>query len=272
MVTILPSDSFRGFSAAIDQPGQAIGDTVKFIGRVCWPGDANPTDAYVKVYRPSTCGVANEAIGYAVNTLRSVPQPRRGAVLVLSYAQASTIVDDATFIDSEEGTALCWATALELDAKPLRYMRTLPSFSEKQLLAFIKSSFTHRLSEVDHVTGNNDRNNGNILYLDDLNYLAIDQGNIGGGLNWHTLWPDAAATNELIRLAHRTLARSDLAAWQSAVILEHQRTALKWPEYIGKIQPALQGLLDEAQAATICEYMLGRASGNGLANSCGALL
>lgn len=237
-----------------------------------WPNDSQNTDAVIKLYEAHTCGTANEAIGYTANALRGINQPRRGAILLLGKEMLPDIGrDPAEFVDPASGLSACWATSYEQNAKPFHYMRRLSTFTDKQSKAFYKSRFCQLLAGVDHITGNNDRHEGNFLYIDDLKYQAIDQGAIGGGAFWHTLWPDNEARNELLLLVQQNLSASQIAAWYASAILEYQNSNSAWTAIAEEITGILTNLLTPEQIATIITYMTARAVGNRFAESCGNL-
>lgn len=272
MISVLTSDSFRGFSTNLSELGLGGAQPV-FIGRVLWPGEDQVSDFVIKLYESETCGIANEAIGYISNHLRGVEQPKRAAIILLSPAQLPGVdMSIDLFIDREIGLIPCWATSFEQNTKPFKFVRRLSTFSTKQAKAFYKSKFCKKLSSVDHVTGNNDRHEGNFLYIDDLKYLAIDQGCVGGGLRWHASWPDPSPKNQLIELAHNELQGSDLTAWVAEAILEHSTTQEKWPGINNQIKKSLIGLLDAEAADTIVEYMYDRAEGTTFTTGCNRLI
>ena len=275
MIPILASDSYRGFSANLGEAlaGAKTAAQPIFIGRVVWPGCHDPEDAVVKLYEPDSCGVANEAIGYVINTLRGVRQPGRGGVLLLSERELPALYANLRdFIDPDTGLAACWITSFEGASRPFRYLRRLSGFSRRQIDAFYGSSFCIRLTTVDHVTGNCDRHEGNFLYEDDLKYLAIDQGCVGGGKYWHTSWPDQNARNELSLLAQANLSGSRLAAWRAAAIMEYEKAQPGWSGIFAEISSVLPGLLSADHIGTILEYMKTRAAGTTFAASCERLI
>ncbi|NHZ33933.1 hypothetical protein [Massilia rubra] len=107
----MAADSYRGFSAHLGRllPGAEKAAQPIFIGRVLWPAGSEPEDVVVKLYEASSCGVANETIGYIVNALRGIRQPRRGGILLLSKRQLPDLNTDlADFIDTHSGLAACW--------------------------------------------------------------------------------------------------------------------------------------------------------------------
>ncbi|WP_290602352.1 hypothetical protein [Janthinobacterium sp.] len=275
MITVLTQDSYRGFSAPLTTAGGSVNVGVQpiFIGRVLWPGSSSPEDAVIKLYRSDTCGPANEVIGYAANAERAVNQPKKSAILLLSKRELPDLgIDLDDFLDSHTGLTACWATSLEQGTQPFKFVRRLSSFSSKKLTAFFKSRFCRILAAVDHVTGNNDRHDGNYLYLDDLQYLAIDQGCVGGGLRWHTTWPDRHARNELFHFAQSELSALDFAAWKAEAIMEHERSQHAWSLFLGKLRVALTGILESGEIDMIVEYMQERADGPKFAVSCGKLI
>ncbi|WP_202413621.1 hypothetical protein [Duganella sp. CY15W] len=275
MIPILAPDSYRGFSAPIggmldgaEKAAQPI-----FIGRVLWPDGTDSEDAVIKLYETNSCGVANETIGYIVNALRGVRQPKRGGILLLSKRELPNLERDLSdFIDPNSGLAACWITSFEQNAQPFRYIRKLSSFSRKQSDAFYKSTFCVRLATVDHVTGNNDRHEGNFLYEDDLKYLAIDQGCVGGSRYWHTSWPDQNPRNELALLAQNFLNGSQLAKWRADAIMEYEKAQSSWDSILIQISSLLPGLLGNDEIDTIMDYMRGRAAGPAFAASCERLI
>lgn len=271
MLTILSADAYRGFSAPYEISAQ--GAQPSFIGRILWPDSVEPEEAFIKLYQTSTCGTANEAIGYAANELRGVKQPRKGAILLLSQRELPELnIATADFVDAESGLTACWATTLEPEAKPFRFIRKLSSFSQKQAIAFYRSTFCHRLAVVDHVTGNNDRHEGNFLYLDDLDYLAIDQGCVGGGLYWHKMFPDNTAKNEIVALAQQNLVDSQLGEWRGRAMMEYQREHTRWSAFLVRLQVELFGLLADDEIESIVTYMEDRANGPNFAKSCERLI
>jgi hypothetical protein len=275
MITILASESYRGFSAHLGDllAGAKTAAQPIFIGRVVWPDCDEAEDVVVKLYETSSCGVANEAIGYVANALRGVRQPRKCGVLLLSERELPDVGKDLSdFIDSNTGLAACWITSFEASSRPFRYIRRLSSFSRKQSDAFYSSPFCIRLTTVDHVTGNNDRHDGNFLYEDDLKYLAIDQGCVGGGMYWHTSWPDRHARNELSLLAQENLNGSRLAAWRAAAIMEYEKAQPSWTGILTEISSMLRGLLVADDVDTIIGYMRERATGPTFATSCERLI
>lgn len=272
MVPVLANDSYRGLSAEILLGAENSAQPL-FIGRVLWPDGSAPEDVVVKLYEASSCGIANEAIGYVVNALLGVRQPRRAAILVLSKHQIPKLNRDlSTYVDPDSGLAVCWITSFEQNSKPFRYLRNLSSFSKKQSDAFYKSTFCLKLAAADHVTGNNDRHEGNFLYEDDLKYFAIDQGCVGGGMYWHTSWPDTNARNELAILAQQFLSGSQLAAWRASAIMEYEKAQGSWEGIFAQVSLALQDLLGADEICSIVEYMRGRASGPAFASSCERLI
>lgn len=275
MIPILTSDSYRGFSAHLGEflAGAKTAAQPIFIGRVIWPGSQEAEDVVIKLYETHSCGVANEAIGYVINALRGVRQPRRGGVLLLSERELPDLhKNPGEYIDPGTGLAACWISSFEGASRPFRYLRRLSSFSRKQIDAFYSSSFCIRLTTVDHVTGNCDRHEGNFLYEDDLKYLAIDQGCIGGGKHWNTSWPDPNARNELSLLAQANLNGSRLAAWRAAAIMEYEKAQSSWTGILAEVSSALPGLLSADDIDTIIEYMKARATGATFAASCERLI
>lgn len=272
MIPILSTDAFRGPSTLLLDMGGKTAQPV-FIGRVIWPGDSVPTDAVVKPYEAGTCGVANEAIGYIANSLLGIAQPERAAILLLTEDSIAGLgFPTEKFIDRDSGLCLSWVTTHEQGTKPFRYIRRTSTFSEKQLKAFYRSRFCRQLASVDHVTGNNDRNEGNFLYFDELHYLAIDQGCVGGGIYWHILSPDSNPKNEIRALAQSECSSSEWAIWVSETLTEHQRTQQTWAMVDSKIGEIVTDLLDADDLQTIVEYMDRRVSGSRLAESLGRLL
>lgn len=275
MITILASDSYKGFSAHLES-GKANaepGAQPIFIGRVIWPGSTTPTDAVIKLYQINTCGPANEVIGYAANSARAINQPKKSAILLLSKKELPNFgIDLDDFVDRRTGLAVCWITSFEQGATPFKFVRRLSTFSEKKAVAFFKSKFCRILAAVDHVTGNNDRHDGNFLYLDDLNYLAIDQGCVGGGLKWHATWPDKNPRNELFQSAQNALTALDMAGWKADAIMEHERSQSGWSVLLDGLRTGLQGLLEPDAIDMIVEYMADRADGSKFAICCGKLI
>lgn len=272
MIPILTSDSYRGFSTNLPSSG-LNGVQPVFVGRLIWPGESTAKDAVMKLYEVETCGVANEVIGFVANKMRGVPQPKQAAIVLLSpEILAGISAGLSKFVDKETGLIACWATTLEQNTKPFKFVRRLSTFSEKQIKAFYKSKFCRVLSSVDHVTGNNDRHEGNFLYIDDLNYLAIDQGCVGGGLYWHKTWPDSSPKNTLLESVRSELNKSDSAAWIGEAILDHVKTQEIWPAINEQLGSEIKSLLNDESAETIVEYMLERASGSTFTTSCGRLI
>jgi hypothetical protein len=281
MIPILTSDSYRGFSAFLtDGSGNANNNAQPvYVGRLVWPRNPDSEeaeeaeDALIKLYEADSCGTANEAIGYIANELRGIDQPKKGAILLLPPEALPPFNRNLEpYIDTESGMAVCWATTFQQDAKPFKFVRRIASFSEKQAHAFYQSRFCQALTGVDHVTGNNDRHEGNFLYLDDLKYLAIDQGNIGGGILWHKGFPDALARNELLALVQQNLNASQIAAWHSHAILEYHATEGIWARFVTEISKALTDLLTREQLDTIIDYMSSRLPSTKFAAQCGTLL
>ncbi|XYJ10297.1 hypothetical protein ACSUZJ_23470 [Telluria sp. B2] len=272
MIPVLTADSYRGFSVSLP-PSELNGAQPVFVGRLVWPGNSDSSDAVIKLYESNTCGVANEVIGFIANQARGVEQPSQAAIVLLSETNLAGIgVKLKPFVDKSTGLIACWATSLEQSAVPFKYVRQLSTFTAKQTKVFLQSKFCKILSSVDHVTGNNDRHEGNFLYVDDLKYLAIDQGCVGGGIHWHTTWPLASPRNELVELANRELPGSMIAAWASESIFEHNKTQGVWGSIEVLIRANLEGLLDHETAEIILNYMSGRAVANTFATSCGRLI
>lgn len=274
MIKILGADSYGGFSAWLEEsnPVAKKGAQPIYVGRLRWPNEAESTDAVIKLYETSTCGVANEVIGYVANALCGVSQPSKGAALLLPQdALPSMPSDISPYIDAETGIALCWATSLEQGGKPFKFMRKLSTFSEQQVQAFYKSKFCQTLTGVDHGTGNNDRHEGNFLYIDDFHYKAIDQGAIGGSPFWHTMWPDGMAKNELLTLVHKTLKPSQKAPWHSGALLTYEEIRSSWARISDTLPTTLRGLLEPEQVTTIIEYMARRVADHSFEERCGFL-
>lgn len=270
MMQILTVDSYSGFLAPL---GSAQGAQPIFIGRITWPGALEPEDAVIKLYQKDTCGIANEVIGFEANAARGVAQPKQGAVLMLprsALPDLNLTLDE--YVDAATGLCACWVTSFEQGAEPFKFIRRLSSFSQKQAEAFYKSKFCKLLVGVDHVTGNNDRHEGNFLYKDDLHYIAIDQGCVGGGLTWHSMWPDPRPNNELALLAQRNLAPSHVANWQAEAIIEYQTAQESWRQIISGIANSLLGLIEKEHIETITDYMSERANSHDFAKSCGRLV
>ncbi|NHZ33932.1 hypothetical protein [Massilia rubra] len=110
------------------------------------------------------------------------------------------------------------------------------------------------------------------MYEDDLKYLAIDQGCVGGGKYWHTSWPDPHPRNELAILAQSFLNGSQLAAWRAAALMEYGNAQSSWDAILAHVSAMLPGLLDADDIDTIVEYMRGRATGPAFATSCERLI
>jgi hypothetical protein len=272
MIPILTSDSYRSQSTTVfDLDGGAAQPV--FIGRIVWPGQTTASDAVIKLYQTKTCGIANEVIGYIANAIRGIAQPANAAVLLLPLdALKGIAVPPVDFVDTASGYVMCWATSLEQNTKPFKFIRRLSTFSDRQAKAFYKSKFCKRLSSIDHVTGNNDRHDGNFLYVDDLNYMAIDQGCVGGSLQWHLTWPDSNPKNEIIECTRNGLDKSDWASWVADALLEHMKTQNDWAEIEDKLLQNLAGLLDADLTETIVDYMRDRASGPTFTAKCGLLI
>ncbi len=180
-------------------------------------------------------------------------------------------IDVSPFIDPHTDLAMCWATSFEGNAKPFRFVRQLSTFDEKQLQAFYGSAFCKKLTGVDHVTGNSDRHEGNFMYIDDLKYLAIDQGSVGGGQFWHSMWPEKNSRNELLLLVHEHLKASQIATWQYEALVQFTHTAEIWAAVSMELTGALPGLLSKDEIATILKYMNERVIDTKFANQCGEL-
>lgn len=272
MIPVLTSDSYRGLSTNL--PDLASNGTQPiFVGRLIWPGNSEASDAFMKIYDPRTCGIANEVIGYIINEIRGIAQPKRAAIVLLDEPTLEgTEISTDNYIDEKTGLIACWATTLEQNTTPFKYIRRLSTFTEKQAKAFYQSRFCKELSSVDHVTGNNDRHEGNFLYIDELKYLAIDQGCVGGGMHWHLTWPDTNAKNELVELTHAELRGSSLVSWVADAILEHEKTQAMWSRVKDILRYNLTDLLDASSTETIVEYMDDRVAGPTFATSCRRLI
>lgn len=272
MLPILTSDSYRGFSNDMHALGSG-GAQPLFVGRLIWPGQKSASDVVIKIYQPETCGIANEVIGFIANKARRIAQPLNAGILLLEPRHLTGVHPlIEQFQDPMTGLVATWVTSLEQNTKPFSYIRRLSTFSPKQAKAFYRSLFCKALASVDHTTGNNDRHEGNFLYIDDLKYLAIDQGCVGGGLNWHVTWPDARARNQLLEITQGELAGSELSSWIAEAILEHERTQAIWAVLKEEIKSNLIGLLDDETSDTIVQYMDERVSGSTYTERCGKLI
>ncbi|SOY55777.1 hypothetical protein [Cupriavidus taiwanensis] len=275
MISVLQADAYCGFSAWISahDEGHREGAQPVFVGRILWPGCDEAEDAVIKLYPTDSCGVANEVVGFTANAIRGVPQPAKGAVILLPQAILPAFeIDLSPYVDKGTGLAVCWVATLVQSARPFRFLRRLASFEQNQLAAFFKSKFAHMLAGVDHITGNSDRSDANFLYLDDMKYVAIDQGSVGGGPYWHSSWPDDRATNQLHLMAEREMTASQLPAWYTSVLREGLATQELWHSVSDELRQNLVGLLDSDQIETIVEYMSARSSNGTLAQACGRLL
>lgn len=271
IIPVLSADSYRGTSSNLLDMGRSAQPV--FIGRVIWPGDPTPIEAIVKPYEIDTCGVANDAIGYIANAALGISQPRRAAILLLSEKQLAGLgIPSEKFFDARSGVCACWVTTYEQGANPFKYIRRASTFSERQLKAFYKSTFCRKLASVDHATGNNDRHEGNFLFIDDLHYLAIDQGCVAGGLLWHRFSPDPNPRNEIRILAQTECNASEWALWVSETLIEHERTQAAWPAISLMLAGIVAGLLEAEDFETIVEYIEGRVTGPKLAESLGRLI
>lgn len=258
MIEILSSDSYHGFAAelATGVPSNRVPDQIAFIGRVKWDAGSPVQAAVVKVYRHETCGVANELIGYVMNHYRGVAQPRKAAVMLLRPDQLPPMFADSTpFVNPDAAVAVCWLTSFEANARPFSTVRRPSSFSTRESTAFYCSEFCRALASVDTVTGNNDRHDGNFLYVDDLHYLAIDQGCVGGGPRWHLAWPDFNPSNEIVRAIEGELTDARRNQWYSHAILEHEQSAPQFLEGIEALKQLLPGLIGDDEIVVISEYM-----------------
>lgn len=272
MIPILSSDSYRGFSTNLTL-GSEVGAQPIFIGRLIWPNATHAEDAVFKLYKTDTCGIANETIGYFLNHINGIAQPKLAAIVLLSKESLKGIaVDLHEYIDRSSDMVACWVTSFEQGVKPFRFIRRLSTFSDRQIKAFFKSDFCKRLSSVDHISGNNDRHDGNFLYKDDLHYLAIDQGCVGGSLYWHKTWPDCSAKNELLELARAELTTADWGTWASAALAAHSTADEHWRRRHQELVQKLNDILDKESRDSILEYMNERASGTTFAASCGRLI
>ncbi|CAM3391753.1 MULTISPECIES: hypothetical protein [Cupriavidus] len=275
MISVLHADAYCGFSGWVSDHDavHATGAQPVFVGRVLWPGASEPEDTVIKLYPTDSCGVANEVIGFTANAVRGVDQPARGGVILLNREMLPVFDADVTaYVDRSTGLAVCWAATLVQNAKPFRFLRRLSTFDQDQLAAFFRSKFAHILTGVDHATGNSDRSDANFLYLDDMKYVAIDQGAVGGGPYWHSSWPDETAGNQLNLAAQREMTASQLSSWYASVLQEGLKTQDIWPEVSNQLRRDLIGLLDSEQIDTIVEYMSTRASNGTLAQACGRLI
>ena len=202
-----------------------------------------------------------------------MPQPKYGGILLLSKEALPDFQYDVTpYVDEDSGLAVCWATSLEQNAKPFSYFRRLSSFTERQILAFYESSFSQTLVGVDHVTGNSDRHEGNFLYIDEMRYLAIDQGSVGGGAFWHTMWPDAYAQNKIFDRTKATLSKASFSKWSAKAILEVEATYQVWESLPDTLRPILRNLLNDEQISIIFEYLATRSEPGHFKNKIGKLL
>ncbi|WP_232346244.1 hypothetical protein [Cupriavidus sp. USMAA2-4] len=270
----MTSDVYGGFASWIESAdtAHAPGAQPIYVGRVTWPGTTEAEDTVIKLYPASSCGVANEVIGYIANAKRGIPQPPRGGIILLPEATLPAFaLDVAKYVDKKSGFAVCWATSLVQNAKPFKFYRRLVAFDRTRLNAFLKSNFCHTLTGLDHITGNNDRSDANFMCVDDLKYLAIDQGSIGGSDHWHINWVDDNPKNQLLALARDELAVSQYAAWQAHALSESNTTRDLWPQTNSELQTNLKPLLKADQIATILEYMSGRATITTLAQATGQL-
>ena len=273
-MTVLSQDSYRGFSAPFSTPdGIRAGAQPSFVGRVLWPGQDQPSDVFVKLYEHDSCGVANEVVGYTANRIHSVRQPAAAAILILPKNLLPDLgVDLAAYVRPDTGLALCWVVSFEQAAKPFRYLRRLVTFTPHQLKAFIKSEFARKLAIVDSVTGNCDRHDANILVLDDLQYMAIDQGCVGGSKYWTTTWLDQNPANQLLDLVRTELGSTEFSAWRSRAILAAEAMEPKWREGAPEMRNAVAGLLADDDTDAIVDYILGRSLSTHFATSCRVLL
>ncbi|TWI63069.1 hypothetical protein IP91_03910 [Pseudoduganella lurida] len=270
LIPILTAASYRGLS--VQAQLASAGAQPVFVGRLEWPGTAEIIDVVIKLYEAGTCGVANESIGYVANAGRGIAQPARAAILLLTSQELAGLDIDLTNYIDASGYIVCWVTSFEQGAHPFKFVRRLATFSERQSRAFFGSTFCIRLAAVDYVTGNSDRNDGNVLYVDDLHYLAIDQGCTGGGPYWHLHWPDKLAPNCLLELAREMLTSSRAADFITHAVIEHAGSNADWLKTLAYLAQFLPGLLDEEAVHAILDYMSTRADGNAFAESCGRLM
>jgi hypothetical protein len=274
VMTVLSQESYRGFSAPFSTPDRIrAGAQPSFVGRVLWPGQDQPSEVFVKLYEHDSCGVANEVVGYVANRIHAIRQPAAAAILILPRNLLPDLgVELAAYVQPDTDLALCWAASFERAAKPFRYLRRLGTFTANQLKAFIKSDFARKLAIVDSVTGNCDRHDANILVLDDLQYMAIDQGCVGGGKYWTTTWLDQNPANQLLDLVRTELGSTEFSSWRSRAILTAEAMGPKWNEGVAELRDAVAGLLSDDDTDAIVNYVLGRSWPTHFATSCRMLL
>ncbi len=178
---ILGDDSYTGYLSPLAQLGA---NPTTHVAEVRYPVQHAPVASVVKLLPTSGTFIGNEGLAWLFLRGAGVPQPPKAAVLVLSERKATDALGSAKLVKPyvSNKRVLAWASE-RLNHRSISavFAGTKGDRKWARLMCTVEGS---AIAAFDEAFYNIDRNNGNVLYVNDESCLPIDNETLFGLHDW----------------------------------------------------------------------------------------
>lgn len=189
---ILGDEGYAGYLAPLTHTGS---NPTTHVAEVRYPVQHAPVASVVKLLHPSRPNLCNEGLAWLFLRGAGVAQPPKAAILVLSETKAVDAVAPKKLIKPyvTKKRVLAWASE-RLNHRSIAALFSGTKGDRKwaKLMCTVEGS---AIAAFDEAFYNIDRNNGNLLFVDDHSCMAIDNETLFGLHDW-TAGPIPATTLE----------------------------------------------------------------------------
>lgn len=221
--------------------------------------DGHLASAYVKLDRPNTAALFNEAIGYLGCRLLDIPAPAHAAILEVEPHQLAGLAGVPNWVASTEGPLLAWATE-DMGGQSLAQWHRSTGDEDNLWIAVLGTPLGAQLSAFDEFLSNADRNAGNILQLSPKRFAAIDHGHLLGGSMWPVMGITPCSESDLLRHGRRLLTDKKLERFLQAVHLAAAYHPAGWKQLRAVVKSMLAYVPASEHHNAVDAFLDGRSS------------
>lgn len=255
---ILGDDSYTGFIAPLSQLGV---NPTTHVAEVRYPVQHAPVASVVKLLPPHGPHIGNEGLAWLFLRGAGVPQPPKVAVLVLSERKAAEVLSSTKLVKpyANGKRVLAWASE-RLNHRSISAIFTGTKGDRKwaRLMSTLEGT---AIAAFDEAFYNLDRNNGNVLYVNDESCIPIDHEMLFGMHDWTASpIPSTALESHTLREIRACHKRRHLSTSQLASVYNHiAHHAEKHSHVLATVRNDMGQLLSQlygSRSASMVEHVL----------------
>lgn len=255
---ILGEGSYAGYLSPLPQLGA---NPTAHVAEVRYPVQHAPVPSVVKLLQPTATGLGNEGLAWLFLRGAGVVQPPKAAILVMSERKAAAVLESPKLVKPyvHGKRVFAWASEqLNYRSISALFVGTKGDKKWARLMCTVEGS---AIAAFDEAFYNTDRNNGNVLYVNDDACIPIDHEALFGLHDWTTspIAPTTIESHTLreLRACHK---KRYLSGAQMANLFNHMaHHAEKHSHTLAAVQQDMCQLLRQLhgdKSATVVTHVL----------------